>query len=104
MTQVCCPSCGLRFARAAAAYLVACPSCGEPPQPVPSAEHVLGFRLVSDDDRSDSLPVAVAVALPLATSSETSTCPTPPCPPLRWCPATTSASSMSTTPPRASTT
>lgn len=72
MTQACCPSCRLRFSREVAAYLVACPDCGEPPQPVLSAEHVLGFRLVSDDDRSDSLPVALAVALPIPTHSETS--------------------------------
>jgi hypothetical protein len=71
MTQACCPSCRLRFARAVAAYLVACPDCGEPPQPVPSAENVLGFRLASDDPRSDSLPVALAVALPVPTRSET---------------------------------
>jgi hypothetical protein len=31
---------------------------------------VLGFRLVSDDDRSDSLPVALAVALSRPTSDE----------------------------------
>jgi hypothetical protein len=73
MTQVCCPSCRLRFARAATAYLVACPDCGEPPQPVLSAEHALGFRLVSDRDRSDSPPVALAVALPIPTARDTST-------------------------------
>jgi hypothetical protein len=73
MTQVCCPGCRLRFTRAAAAYLVACPYCGEPPQPVLSAERVLGFRLVSDDDRSDSLPVARAIALPIPTPGERST-------------------------------
>jgi predicted amidophosphoribosyltransferase len=64
MTQACCPSCRLRFTRAAAAHLDACPLCGEPIQAVPSAAHLLGFRLISDDDRSDSLPQAVAVALP----------------------------------------
>jgi predicted amidophosphoribosyltransferase len=64
MTQVCCPSCRLRLTRAAAAYLVACPSCGEPLQSVPSAEEILGYRLVTDDDRTDALPQAVAVALP----------------------------------------
>jgi hypothetical protein len=73
MTQVCCPGCRLRFTRAAAAYLVACPYCGEPPQPVLRAASVLGFRLVSDDDRSDSLPVARAIALPIPTPSERST-------------------------------
>ena len=72
MTQVCCPSCRLRFTRAAAAYLVACPDCGEPPQPVVRAEDILGFRLVSDDDRSDSLPVALAIALARPTSDERS--------------------------------
>jgi hypothetical protein len=29
---------------------------------LPSAEHVLGFRLWDDDDRSDTLPYAVALA------------------------------------------
>jgi predicted nucleic acid-binding Zn-ribbon protein len=65
MTQACCPGCGLRFAAAAAAYLVACPECGGPPQRVPSAEHVLGFRLAADSDCSDALPHAVAVATPI---------------------------------------
>lgn len=71
MTQVCCPSCRLRFTRAAAAYLVACPECGQPPQPVPSAERVVGFRLVADDydyDDSDVAPAAIAVALPPRTT------------------------------------
>lgn len=72
MTQACCPSCRLRFDGAVAAHLVACPACGEPPHTVLSAERVLGFRLVSDDDRSESLPVALAVALPVPTHSETS--------------------------------
>jgi predicted nucleic acid-binding Zn-ribbon protein len=62
MTHACCPSCGLRFTTAAAAYLLACPECGGPPQRVPSAEHVLGFRLWTDDDCRDALPQAVAVA------------------------------------------
>ncbi|WP_156027700.1 hypothetical protein [Candidatus Solirubrobacter pratensis] len=65
MTHVCCPSCRLRFTRAAAAYLVACPTCGEPPRPVDTADRVLGYRLLSDDDRSDTLPHAVAVAMPI---------------------------------------
>jgi hypothetical protein len=73
MTQVCCPSCRLRFTRAAAASLVACPECGAPPESVLNAEHVLGFRLVSDDDRSDSLPVALPLAMPVPILGETST-------------------------------
>jgi hypothetical protein len=67
MTRVCCPSCRLRFTRAAAAYLVTCPECGQPPQPVSGAELALGYQLFSDDDRSDTMPVAVAVALPVHT-------------------------------------
>lgn len=73
MTHVCCPGCRLRFSRASAAYLVACPECGAPPESVPSAECVIGFRRVSDDDRRDEMPMALAVALPIPTTSETST-------------------------------
>jgi hypothetical protein len=64
MTQVCCPSCRLRFTRASAAYLVACPQCGEPPQPI-AGELAFGFRLLTDGDRSETLPHAVAVAMPI---------------------------------------
>ena len=63
MTHVCCPGCGLRFTRTAAANLVACPQCGEPPQAVPSAEHLLGYRLVADAGEAVS-EHAVAVAVP----------------------------------------
>jgi hypothetical protein len=66
MTQACCPSCGLRFTGAAAAHLTACPECGGPPQSVPSAEHVLGFRLWVDADSIDAPPIAVAVAVATA--------------------------------------
>jgi hypothetical protein len=73
MTQVCCPSCRLRFTRATAAHLVACPECGAPPEPVLSAERVIGFRLASGiDELSDTLPIAVAVALPVPASTERS--------------------------------
>jgi hypothetical protein len=64
MTQVCCPSCRLRFSRAAAAYLVACPACGEPPQTSLRAEQTIGFRLVPVDDLPDALAVAAAMPLP----------------------------------------
>jgi hypothetical protein len=70
MTQVCCPSCRLRFTRAAAAHLVACPECGRPLHPVPSAKRVVGFRLASGDydyDDSEVVPVALALALPAHT-------------------------------------
>jgi hypothetical protein len=53
----------LRFARAAAAYLTACPTCGAPPQPITSAQHVLGYRLHTGIDGADSLPMAAAAAL-----------------------------------------
>ena len=69
MTHVCCPSCRLRFTHAAAAYLMACPECGSPPQSATNAEGLLGFRLFSHDEHVEALPdpvaVAVAVALPV---------------------------------------
>ena len=64
MTQVCCPGCRLRFTGAAAAYLVACPQCGELLQPIPSAEAIIGFRRFADDEFPDAVPEAVAIALP----------------------------------------
>jgi hypothetical protein len=73
MTHVCCPGCRLRFTGAVAARLLDCPDCGEPLQPVVSAQRVLGFRLLCDDDRCESLPVALAVALPIPTFTERST-------------------------------
>ena len=73
MTHVCCPGCGLRFTGAAAAHLVACPQCGAPPQPVPSAEHMLGYRLAdATPEHGDHTAIAVAVArpVPLGTSHD----------------------------------
>jgi predicted amidophosphoribosyltransferase len=64
MTQVCCPGCRLRFTRAAATYLTACPQCGEQLQPNPKAERMVGFRLFSHDDAPDVVPEAVAIAMP----------------------------------------
>jgi hypothetical protein len=65
MTQVCCPSCRLRFTRAAGAYLVACPQCGKPTHPIASPEQVIGLRLFAHDDFPDAFPQAVAVAIPV---------------------------------------
>ncbi len=65
MTQACCPSCRLRFAPAVAAYLVACPECGEPPQPIASLERTLGFRLFALEDDLTALPQALAEMLPI---------------------------------------
>jgi hypothetical protein len=64
MTQVCCPSCRLRFARAVAAYIVACPRCGEPPELGWPAAKMVGFRLAAADELFEALPDAIAVALP----------------------------------------
>jgi hypothetical protein len=63
MTQLCCPGCRLRFTRAAATYIVACPTCGAAPLPAASAAQALGFRLFSPDDDIGRLPEAIAVAM-----------------------------------------
>ena len=65
MTQVCCPSCRLRYARAVGAYIVACPRCGEPLEVNWPAAKTLGFRLAVADDLGEALPEAIAVAMPL---------------------------------------
>ncbi len=68
MTQSCCPHCRLRFTPALSAYLVACPECGERPQPIIGLEQTVGFRLVAPEDTPDELPQAVAVSLPVLDS------------------------------------
>jgi hypothetical protein len=65
MTRLCCPTCRLRFTRAATAFLVACPECGEPPQSVSCAQQMIGLRLFEPDVVWDVRPDAVAVAMPL---------------------------------------
>jgi hypothetical protein len=64
MTQVYCPSCGLRFSRATGAHLLSCPECDQPVESVPSGEYVLGYRLASPVVEDAPVAVAVAVALP----------------------------------------
>jgi hypothetical protein len=66
MTNVCCHRCRLRFTPAAAAYIIACPECGDPPQPNASRERTLGFRLVGPEDLPHELPYAIAVSIALA--------------------------------------
>jgi hypothetical protein len=66
MTPVCCPGCRLRFTPAAAARLVACPECGEPPQRIASFERAVGFRLFGPQDIPHALPQAIAVSIPVA--------------------------------------
>jgi hypothetical protein len=68
MTHACCPRCRLRFTPAAAAYLVACPECGELPQLTASLERSLGFRLVGPEDLPHELPHALAVSIPIPES------------------------------------
>jgi hypothetical protein len=63
MTHACCPSCRLRFT-AAAAYLDACPACGEPPQRA-SAADALGLRLITADEMFEVFPAAAAAAMPV---------------------------------------
>jgi hypothetical protein len=64
MTHLCCPPCRLRFTRPSAAYLVACPECGEPPKPFP-LEDTVGFRVFRPDDVPHSMPKAVAISIPV---------------------------------------
>ena len=64
MTHVGCPICRLRFTAVTASYLVACPQCGRTPQPIASAEGVLGFRLFVLEDVPRDMPEAVAVSIP----------------------------------------
>ncbi len=63
--HICCPACRLRFTPAAAAYIIACPECGEPPQQVSCLERIFGFRLVGPEDLPRDLPYATAVSISL---------------------------------------
>jgi predicted RNA-binding Zn-ribbon protein involved in translation (DUF1610 family) len=63
MTHVCCPSCRLRFTPAAAAYIIACPECGDPPLAIASLERTFGYRIVGPEDLPHELPHAAAVSL-----------------------------------------
>jgi hypothetical protein len=65
MTRLCCARCRLRFTPAAAAYIIACPECGEPPQPLASLQSTVGFRLVGPEDLPHQLPYAAAVSIAL---------------------------------------
>lgn len=65
MTHASCPDCRLRFTPAAAAYLPACPACGEPLQTLDGFDGAVGFRLFRLDDAPHSLPQAAAVSMPI---------------------------------------
>ena len=63
MAHVCCPPCRLRFTPAAAAYITACPECGNSPQPIAGLERAIGFRLVGPEELPHELPYATAVPI-----------------------------------------
>ena len=69
MIHASCPDCRLRFTPGAAAYLPACPTCGEPLQPLGGLDGAVGFRLFRPDDAPHALPQAVVVAMPIPTPS-----------------------------------
>jgi hypothetical protein len=69
MTQACCPSCRLRFDRASAAHLLACPTCAQPLHRIAGASDALGYRLFDIADPRPAMPVAGAVALPMPPSA-----------------------------------
>jgi hypothetical protein len=64
MSNACCPTCRLRFHRAAAAQLAACPRCGEELQRL-ALEGSVGFRLFGPEDAPQPLPEAIAVSMPI---------------------------------------
>ena len=64
MTRSCCPSFRLRFTHAAAAFLVACPSCGEGLYEVDDVAQLVGYRLADDLPEYEVMAAAIAVALP----------------------------------------
>lgn len=64
-THLCCAHCRLRFTPAAAAYITACPVCGDPPQPIASLELTFGFRVLGPEDVPHELPHATAVSIAL---------------------------------------
>jgi len=65
MNHACCASCRIRFTAAAAAYLTACPICGEPPQPLDQLAGAVGYRLFKLENVPPTLPAAVAVSMPI---------------------------------------
>jgi len=65
MTHACCASCRLRFTPAGAAYLTACPACGEPLQPLAGLAEAVGYRLFRLEDAPGALPEAIEVSMPI---------------------------------------
>jgi hypothetical protein len=65
MTRLSCPSCRLRFTAAATATLTTCPECGDPLEPIGSAEATMGYRLFAPTAADAALPMAAEAALPV---------------------------------------
>jgi len=65
MTQTSCPSCRLRFTRASAAHLDACPECTQPLDRTATASDMLGYRLFDIADPHPAVPAAIEMALPM---------------------------------------
>jgi hypothetical protein len=65
-THLCCPHCRLRFTPAAA-YITACPECGDSPRPIASLELTFGFRVIGPEDLPHEFPYATAVSIALPT-------------------------------------
>ena len=55
MTRACCPSCRLRFTRAASAHLTICPECGAPLQTGLAAHDSMGYQLHDVRDTQSDL-------------------------------------------------
>jgi hypothetical protein len=64
VTQACCPSCRLRFDRASAAHLEACPVCAKPLHRIAGAKDALGYPLFDVTEPRPAVPVAGGFALP----------------------------------------
>jgi hypothetical protein len=72
VTRACCPACRLRFSRATAVHLAACPFCGEPLATLAAAS-ALGFRLMTiepPDGAVDEVAVALAALVPESPSND----------------------------------
>jgi hypothetical protein len=70
MTQACCPSCRLRFDRASAAHLLACPMCAQPLHRIATAKDALGYPLFDIADPPPAMAVGGALALPAPPSGQ----------------------------------
>jgi hypothetical protein len=54
----------VRFSRASAAHVDACPQCAQPLERAASATDILGYRLFDIADPHPALPAAVAMTMP----------------------------------------